>query len=97
MLSANQKYKDYKRSGGTLPFNEWIEMMNVKHLNVDGKGLADKTKEKVKDFFKPADLSSKKSGITILGVPASTFALITVGVIVIGAIYYYKTTNTQAA
>lgn len=97
MLSVNQKYKEYKHTGGTLSFNDWVEAYNHEHLNIDGKEIVEKAKEKAKDFFKPSDQSKVKSGITILGIPASTFMVITVGVIIIGTVYYYKTHQTQAA
>lgn len=98
--SANQKYKQYKRAGGTFAFADWIELVNrngsSEHLNVTGQEIADAVKDKIEEF-KPSDHSKKESGIKILGLPASTVMIIVAGTIVIGTVWYYTNKQAQTA
>lgn len=98
MVSAN---KEYKLSGSTIPFNEWIEEFNKKKKEEFQKQQEETSLNADGDVSKdgkaptPGDHSAAVTKVTILGLTPANWALIGVGLAVVGVIWYaYKNNST---
>lgn len=79
-LTANQLYKQYREEGGTLNFSEWLNREKK-------KGVFPINKE-VNDEVYMALNGMNEEPKRFFGLP--TTPLIIMGVVIIGAVVYYK-------
>ena len=76
-LSANQRYKQYKRNGGTMSFANFINTEGINSTIITDNSS-----------FLNNPINSTVMNKTVLGVPVKTLA-IGAGVIVAGVIIYH--------
>lgn len=98
-MTANQKYRDYKKNGGTLVFKEWIDRERKKNfLNLDGtadvplnKPLTDSINAAIKDLHQDGGLQTDLENKYIFGINRNV--LIVAGVVILvgtGFLIYKK-------
>lgn len=72
MKSANQRYKEYKASGGDMSFKNWVQQENeLQFLNLTGGGFApstDSLQAAITDLRKQAGLKTELEHKYIFGI-----------------------------
>lgn len=81
--SANILYKDYKKTGGTLTFKNFIQREKTKGVFPLNVALNEEVEEAYKQYKNSKVMSDKK----ILGLPQKT-VLIAAGVIIVAVLVY---------
>lgn len=81
--SANILYREYKKSGGTLSFKDFIEREKTKGVFPLNVALNEEVQEAYQQYKNSKTMSDKK----ILGLPQNTL-IIAAGVIIVAVLVY---------
>lgn len=89
MKSANQRYKEYKASGGNMSFKNWVQRENeIQFLN--WTGATDTLQAAVMDLHKQAGLKTELEHKYIFGIDRRYLIAGSIALVLIGGFLIYK-------
>lgn len=94
MKTANQRYKEYKASGGDMSFKDWIQRENeLQFLNLTGSGFvasSDSLQTAISDLHKTAGLKTELEHKYIFGIDRRYLIAGSIALVLIGGFLIYK-------